>query len=106
MEGITFMICLALWSGGVDCSYEANIVELPLLNHLYAERTQTVEYRYEDPSQAGFTSFGPKQIFLTNNASWDTVIHEIKHAKCHLEYEKSGKDHPRCKGHFSIEQFL
>jgi hypothetical protein len=93
-------LCVVMYSGGIDCSYEWTEVPQPVLMKGYREAGGTKPYTSE--KLLGFVDMDEKKLWLNWPAYGHTITHEIKHAVCHLELERHGVNHPKCKGHFGI----
>lgn len=95
------VLCLTLYSGGEDCSYTWTQIPQDQLLVMYYSAGGTNKYTDFYPLQ-GFTSYDDKKIYFNEGVGFNVIEHEIKHGTCHLEYEKSGVEHPYCDGHFEI----
>lgn len=93
-------LCVAMYSGGLDCSYEWTQVPDPVLMEGYREAGGTKPFIKEQ--LVGFTDFQNRQVWFGEPVHYNAIQHEIKHVICHLEWEKHGVDHPKCKGHFAM----
>jgi hypothetical protein len=88
-----FAICVSLLSGdGTDCSYQFQQVDDEALNIMYNSYTGITASKYLN----GFVTHKDKIMFLENGVSSRTIIHEINHIKCKLEYKETGINHKFC----------
>lgn len=99
-------ICLTLFSGGTDCSYDIIIVDNDTLVEQYQRHGGMMDFNVEGNHLYAFASSNTRTMWfdseMLNGEDIDShVRHEMKHAICHLEFLKTdGVNHPRCVGHF------
>lgn len=91
-------LCVMLYSGGEDCSYQWTQISDPILNERYYDKTGLTT---EDKLLA-FTHHPAKQVEFGPGVAGDIIVHEIKHVICALEYERHGVNHPDCRDHFEF----
>jgi hypothetical protein len=102
---ITLMIfsalCVTLYSGGSDCSYQWVQVSDDVLMEQWEAAGGKVPYPASQ-QLAGFMDPNDKKVWFGSPALYHVIAHEIKHVICQLELDKSGVNHPKCKGHFGL----
>lgn len=90
-------LCVVMYSGGTDCSYEwAEAPKDTVLDVYYAVGGKDMKER----QLLAFTDMDNRQVWFAYPIPHHAIMHEIKHVICHLEYERHGVNHPDCKGHF------
>jgi len=84
-------LCIGLYTNEINCDYlYTEIPQEQLLVMWYSAHGKPTNFLY------GFTYHSDQKIYLNQGYTMDDLMHEVKHIKCYLEFERTGENHPDC----------